>query len=135
MQFLCSDVNAFASSDYHTDGLVDGIDGIEDVDIVAGGDAKDVDGVDEAIYNTVLRLDTDGDLTTGGGEGIVAEEIWFGGFRFGFGFRAEGKAGGAEGGEGGESTRWREPFAGLEEDVGSVNGLERKGKARHSWIR
>lgn len=129
MQLLCSDINALASSDYDTYGLIDGIDGVEDVDIVAGGDTENVDGVDEAIYDAVLGLDADGDLATGGGEGVVAEEIWFGGFGFGFGFGAEGKAGGAEGGEGRKSAGWREPFAGLEEDVGSVNWLERKGKA------
>lgn len=33
-------------------------------------------------------------------------------------------AGLAEGGEGGKGSSWREPFSGLEEDVGSVYGLE-----------
>lgn len=43
----------------------------------------------------------------------------------------EGLAGLAEGGESYEGAcRW-EPLAGLEEDIGSVSGLERKSQARH----
>lgn len=37
----------------------------------------------------------------------------------------------AEGGEGDEGAGGREPLAGLEEDVGSVDGLEREGEAGH----
>lgn len=38
----------------------------------------------------------------------------------------KGEPGGAEGGEGDKGTCRREPFAGLEEDVGSIDGLERE---------
>lgn len=39
----------------------------------------------------------------------------------------EGEAGVAESGNGDESASWGKPFAGLEEDVGPIDGLEREG--------
>lgn len=44
---------------------------------------------------------------------------------------SEGEAGLAEGGEGSESAGRGKPFACLEEDVGTVSGLEGKREARH----
>lgn len=55
----------------------------------------------------------------GGGLGLMGLE---GLEAFGSG---EDFAGLTEGGKGGQGSGWREPFSGLEEDVGSVDRLER----------
>lgn len=136
VELLGGDVDAAAGGDEDADGLVDGVDAVEDVGGVGGGDGEDVDGVDEAVDDAVLGLGADGELAAGGGEGVVAEG-GFGGDR-GRGFvvgggKGEGEAGLAEGGERGEGAGGGEPLAGLEKDVGAVCGLEGEGEARHGF--
>lgn len=79
VELLRRDVDAAAGGHDHVHGLVDRVDALEDVVgaavpvAVGRGDAQDVDAVDEAVYNAVLALDADQELTAGGGEGVVAE--------------------------------------------------------------
>lgn len=113
--------------------------------MIGVADAEDVDGVDETIHDAVSRFNADDELAAGRGERIIAEGgdgvescvvvdrggggglglmglVGVEAFRGGEDF-----AGLTEGGEGGEGSGWREPFSGLEEDVGSIDGLEREG--------
>lgn len=142
MELLGGHVDAAAGGDDDADGLVDGVDAVEDVvgagavgRGVDGGDAEDVDGVDEAVDEAVLALGADGELAAGGGEGVVAEGGFVGNWRWGFVVGGgEGEAGLAEGGEGGEGAGGGEPLAGLEKDVGAVRRLEGEGEARHGLV-
>lgn len=52
------------------------MDALEDVDrvvMIGGGDAEDVDGVDEAVDDSVPRFDANDELAAGGGEWVVTE--------------------------------------------------------------
>lgn len=136
-ELLGRNVNATAGGDDDADGLIDDVDALEDVDrvvVIGGGDSEDVDGVHEAVDDSVPALDADDDLAAGGGQGIVADGIDGG---IGVGVLVvvglvvfsggEGEAGLAEGGERDEGSGGREPLAGLEENVGAIGGLEREG--------
>lgn len=113
------------------------MDALEDVDrvvVIGGGDSEDVDGVHEAVDDSVPALNADDDLAAGGGQGIVADGI---DGRIGVGVLVvmglvvfgggEGEAGLAKGREGDEGSGGREPLAGLKENVGAIGGLEREG--------
>lgn len=139
-ELLRRDVDAAAGGDDDADGLVDDVDALEDVDggvVVGGGDAEDVDGVDEAVHHAVPALHADDHLAAGGGERVVTDGFdgGVGGVGVGVGVLGggEGEAGLAEGGEGDEGSGWGEPLAGLEEDVGPIGGLKRERQARHGF--
>lgn len=103
--------------------------------MVGGGDAQNVDAVNESVDDAITALDADDELTTSGGEWVVADGI--NGVRGGIGVGGglvglvvlgcgESEAGLTKGGESNKGSGGWEPLAGLEQDVGSIGGLERE---------
>lgn len=139
-ELLRGHVDAAARRDDDAHGLVHHVDAFEDVDhggVLGGGDAQDVDRVHQAVHHAVAALHADDDLATRDREGVVADGrregvcVGVGGVVAVVFEGGEGVAGMAEAREGDEGACGWEPLAGLEQDVGSVGGLEGEGQAGH----
>jgi len=97
------------------------------VNIISSGNTKNINQINQTINNTVTRFHADNYLAGGGCERVVADEGGVtGDVVGGGGGGGKGETRGSEGGEGHQGSRWREPFAGLEEEVRPVDGLERE---------